>query len=365
MKKMLYMCAIEWKWIAQRPHFLEMELENYYDITVLSPVHVLKKMKTQKNTKLPKKFKEFYLLPYQEKVGIISGLSKLLFRSKVRNIGDYDIIWLGSSLFEKYIPADYKGIVVFDYMDDCISMQSDVRMKKAYEISQEKLSKRADLICASSNYLINLLPDYAKEKSILVRNAFRGETRIPPKSASDSDLTRSEQKKIKLGYVGTIAAWMDNNLLLSAQKEHPETEYHFWGPSEIEEISENGFFYHGVVDHGRIPEVVEGMDALMMPFIVNDIVKAVDPVKLYEYISYGKTIISVGYPEVERFGDYVWLYKSEAEFIDLLRKLSEGMLVCKYDSETQKTFLEQNTWAMRAKDVYGALNELTEHRALS
>ena len=135
------MCAIEWKWIAQRPHFLEMELEKYYEITVLSPVHVLKKMKEQKNTRLPEHFDEFYLLPYQEKIGALKGISKSLFRNKVRDMNDYDIVWLGSSLFEKYIPEDYRGVVVFDYMDDCVSMQDDPRMKRAYEL-WKNLSER-------------------------------------------------------------------------------------------------------------------------------------------------------------------------------------------------------------------------------
>lgn len=357
MKKMLYMCAIEWKWIAQRPHFLEMELEKYYNITVLSPIHVFKKMKSQKNTKLPEKFKEFYLLPYQEKAGLIEAISKWLFRFRVRNMNEYDIVWLGSSLFEKYIPKDYSGIVVFDYMDDCISMQDDPRMKKAYETSQERLAQRANMICASSNYLIHLLPDYAKEKTILVRNAFRGEVCIPPEKNETGNKSGDGNAVTRIGYVGTIASWMDTELLLKCRKQFPNTEFHFWGPVDGEKVNDEGFIYHGVVDHNEIPNVVSSMDALMMPFVVNDIVKAVDPVKLYEYISYGKTIISVNYPEVERFADYVWLYNNEGEFSEMIGRLCMQDLPCRYDALMQKSFLEANTWKERAKDVYEALEK--------
>ena len=378
MKKMLYMCAIEWKWIAQRPHFLEMELEKYYEVTVLSPVHVLKKIKSQKNTKLPARFKEFSLLPYQEKVRPVAKLSKSLFRSKVKNMNEYDIVWLGSALFEKYIPEDYTGTVVFDFMDDCISMQEDPRMKLAYQRAQERLYERANLICVSSNYLMNLLPEDVRKKAVLVRNAFRGEVRIPPEtgdvnaafenSAESESAENAENngntgnaadsKKVRIGYVGTIAAWMDFGLLKNSLDRFEKAEYHFWGPVDGEVVEREGFVYHGVVDHSEIPKTVAGMDALMMPFLVNDIVKAVDPVKLYEYISYGKNIICVNYEEVERFEPYVWLYRDEKEFDDLLERLCRGELKCKYDADMQKEFLEENTWARRAKVVYEALESL-------
>ena len=43
-----------------------------------------------------------------------------------------------------------------------------------------------------------------------------------------------------------------------------------------------------------------------MPFKLNDIIRDVDPVKLYEYISMGKPVISVYYKEVNQFRDFVF-----------------------------------------------------------
>ncbi|MCR5847709.1 MAG: hypothetical protein K6G75_06280 [Lachnospiraceae bacterium] len=351
MKKMLYMCAVEWKWIAQRPQFLEMELEKDYEITVLSPVHAFKKIKTQKNTTLPERFKEFSLLPYQEKVGAISGLSKALFKGKVKNFDEYDIVWLGSALFGKYIPEDYKGIVVFDYMDDCISMQSNPKMKEAYSSQQAKLVERADLICASSQYLIGLLPESTREKTILIRNAFRGKDIIPPAEIKPENI-------VKIGYVGTIAEWMDWKLLEKCREVLGNVVFHFWGPENSRPDNEEGFVFHGVVEHSAIPNEIKDMHALMMPFVVNDIVKAVDPVKLYEYISYGKNIISVQYDEVKRFGEYVWLYKDEETFIELVKGIGEGKIHCKYDSASQSEFLKENTWSHRAEEVKKGIDSL-------
>lgn len=344
MKKILYMCAVEWNWIAQRPQFLEIELEKYFDITVFSPVHLLRNFKNQKNTIRPKQYKEFFILPYQEKIGLIRSLSKLLFKFMARDLYRYDIIWVGCSLYEKYIPSDYKGIIVFDYMDDNISMQTDVKMKKAYAFSQPRIMERADLICVSSNYLMNLISKEYQNKAKLVRNAFRGEVIIPPHK-------REISSKVRIGYVGTISKWMDFELLKRCTEKYKNVEFHFWGPVEVASEQSDRFFFHGVAEHSELPKLIEDMDALHMPFIVNDIVKAVDPVKLYEYISFGKPVICIDYDEVKRFENYVWLYDSEESYFRFIEGLSENNLPLKYDSEEQKRFLFSNTWEERARIV--------------
>ena len=38
-----------------------------------------------------------------------------------------------------------------------------------------------------------------------------------------------------------------------------------------------------------------------MPFVVNDLIKSVDPVKLYEYLAFKVPVISVYYPEIKYF----------------------------------------------------------------
>ena len=40
---------------------------------------------------------------------------------------------------------------------------------------------------------------------------------------------------------------------------------------------------------------------MIMPFKLNELVKSVDPVKLYEYINYNKPIISIFYQEIKRY----------------------------------------------------------------
>ena len=58
-----------------------------------------------------------------------------------------------------------------------------------------------------------------------------------------------------------------------------------------------------------------------MPFCLVDIVKAVDPVKLYEYISWQKKIVVIDYPEIIRFSEFIWTYTNVEDYCSLLTEL--------------------------------------------
>ena len=94
-----------------------------------------------------------------------------------------------------------------------------------------------------------------------------------------------------------------------------------------------------------------------MPFKLNDVVLAVDPVKLYEYISYGKCIISIYYPEIERFRDFVYFYNTQEEYNEIIRNKCKDGFKPKYTKEQQKKFLEKNTWDARCKEAVRMLKE--------
>ena len=161
-----------------------------------------------------------------------------------------------------------------------------------------------------------------------------------------------EKTLYKLGYVGTISEWMNWELISKCLKKINNIEFHFWGPVTGKDIPNNSrIIFHGVVEHEHIYAEIKEIDCLIMPFQLNEITYAVDPVKLYEYISFGKCIISIMYPEVERFADFIWGYKSDREFIYLVSKLTSGNLQAKYNRKQQEKFIVENTWENRVKNL--------------
>ena len=304
-KKILYFMSVDWNWIAQRPHFMALELSKCFDVTVLYPRFLYRPWKAQQNIKSPERCFGVPQIPFQEKNRVLQSVSNALFRKYIGDIYSYDVIWLGTPMFTRLIPDDYRGIVVYDYMDDIAALQSSKKVAAYVKKMNDKLVKRADLIMVTSLYLLNKLDESLREKAHLIRNAYRKadsgrETALYENTSERAFIQSSSlgRSVVKMGYVGTISGWMDFRLILNSLKKYSNLECHMWGPARTAIPEHERLICHGVIEHDQIEEAVQDMDCLIMPFQVNDIVMAVDPVKLYEYISFGKNTICVAYPEL-------------------------------------------------------------------
>lgn len=338
--QMLYIMGIDWDWIYQRPHIFADKLSRDYRLTVIFPRSILKKKKKIPN-KPGIKFHILWTIPYQEKSRLIGKISALLNAGLFRNLNRYQYVFIGYPLYARYIPDDYKGSIIYDCMDNYEFLYPDSKRVANILTQEVKLIQKSRLLIASSESLRKKVDFIAGHpKSILIRNG--------TVSHDIHHITRPAPKtRYLLGYIGTISSWFDFPLVESSLEMIPDIEYHLVGPVVIKKPYTTGIVYHGSIPHDTLWDAIKEYDCLIMPFIVNDIVLAVDPVKLYEYIAFGKCIISVYYPEIERFHDFVYFYNDRDEYINLLSSLIEKHFPPKYNKEQQQTFLNTNTWEKR------------------
>ena len=85
---------------------------------------------------------------------------------------------------------------------------------------------------------------------------------------------------------------------------------------------------------------------------------SVDPVKLYEYVYFGKPIVSVWYPEIARFEPFVEFYRTADELVEVLKRVSTEGYCRKYTERQRLQFLAENSWDRRAEAVRDILRGL-------
>ena len=135
-------------------------------------------------------------------------------------------------------------------------------------------------------------------------------------------------------------------MLLESIKRNEKLRYYLYGPITGGSLPHNSNIkYMGTIEHSELFQETCGYDGFIMPFKINDIVRSVDPVKLYEYINYGKNILCVQYEEVDRFGDFVFFYSDFDSFMRGTEAMQEGTL--KYTLSQRDDFLSQNSWSER------------------
>lgn len=351
-KKLLYIMDIDWDWIYQRPQAIAEHLSRDYDVTVAYPVKFWKKHQIKENknkAQLLHKIK-LWAVPFQNKNRIAGWISSRYKRFLLRDFQKYDYIYIDYPLCIEYISEKYNGCLIYDCIDDYEQMCTNEYVRKRVVRDEKILLQRSDIVIVSSQKLLQKKSQICNTRLNLVRNG-TGLTKI-------YDVKENTAKEYhNIGYIGTIADWFDYGLIEKSAQSQTKLQYHLIGPIDtLNQVKSNRIVYEGVVEHTCLKAYVKDYDCMIMPFIVNEIVKAVDPVKLYEYIAFGKCIVSVYYEELEYFKDYVYFYSTEEEYNALLDNLIRRGFPPKYNSWQQEKFLKENSWEER----YQAIHRLIE-----
>lgn len=359
--RIMYLPHVQWSWIFQRPQIIGLLLEEKHLCTIVD-MNILPSKRVAKHNRNPKHLRKAVQFRGGGKFRLIKQINDILYKLALRDINKFDAVWICSPYLFRFLPKTYKGLVIYDCMDNHVAMANPTNRGIIFE-NEQRLIERADIIFASSRKLIETIPNL--KQAVLIRN---GHVNEMPLSVKKGEI----KQKYKMGYIGTIASWLDIELLVNSASQNVNIEYHLIGPIDIAGYKKNGRFLEkrgvdtgvyaeGVVEHASLKNAIRDYDALIMPFVLNETVLSVDPVKLYEYICYGKCIISIWYPEIDRFTPFVYFYHNSKDYDKLIKELINIGFEPKYNAFQQKNFLKENTWENRIKII----NEVIEAKSMS
>lgn len=361
MKKILYLMNVDWNWIKQRPQFIAEGLSSSFEVSILYRYKYNRKGLTADNQAHNYKLSRIYTIPFINKQKTLKRINDWIIKRWINlliRLTKPDLVYVTNPEHIAGVPSSYAGKIAYDCMDyHSAFIEDNMERKQLIEFERE-LVDRADLIVVSSDKLkANLTQNYqldgSSKRISVVRNGYNGEVLD---NALESEVDKKE--KFSLAYIGTISHWFDFDVLRYSLEQLPNIEYWIIGPqSKVSVLEHPRIKYFGSVEHAKLYNIIKDANALIMPFQLNDIVEAVDPVKLYEYINFNKNIISIRYDEVERFEDFVYFYNTKDEFVEAIRniQLSDGI---KYSFDKRITFLKHNTWKSRVKQLVDLIKKL-------
>jgi glycosyltransferase involved in cell wall biosynthesis len=338
---------VPWYWIKQRPHFIAEGLVDEYEVTVVDRKEYTKDVSNPTNMKLYHRFR----LPF-ERYRAIEVLNNILYRLQFFFLKrDKDIVWITNPTQYKLIGQCPHKRLVYDCMDDMPALAKTERARKETEVYEKKLLNDADVVFASSNHLkSHLFEKYGHRNITVVNNAITDRIIEYKKDSQGSFSIKLPPDKKNLTYIGTLSSWFDYDLVINVLDKHPELQLNLFGPCEIQVPSHPQIKYYGSIEHKFILELMEQSDILVMPFVVNDLIRSVNPVKLYEYIYSGKPCIAPRYGETEQFSNFVNLYNNPEEFEKIIVDIVNGVNKQK-PIEQCEAFALQNTWSARVKQM--------------
>jgi len=159
-----------------------------------------------------------------------------------------------------------------------------------------------------------------------------------------------------VGFIGAIWDWIDINLICKLAELHPEYSILLVGPvyyggEKLRRFS--NIFAIGHKPYEVLPQYLACMDVCLIPFKINRLTLASNPIKLYEYLAAGKPVVSTALPEVcENASDLVYIARDEEDFI---RKVEEAVKEAESPNKElvmrRINFAKENSWEKRIETI--------------
>lgn len=355
-KKMLYMSHVDWDWIKQRPQFIAEALQEHFDVSAVYMYQNRHRAKLQKRTDEKIPVHPIYTILMSSRTAVTRRVDELYRALQYgRYVKKYQPDYLYFTYPTQYplIPKNFSGKIIYDCMDNHTAM-ARASQKQVVRKYEENMVARADYILVSAQKLKDeLLKNYGDalvDKITIVRNGYNGQI-LPVE-----DVVQQKSETFTISYIGTIGPWFNFDYLLKSLEEFPNLTYRIIGPSDNIALPQaDRLEYVGTVEHHKLHDAILDVQCLTMPFQLNEIVEAVDPVKLYEYINFNKNILCVKYKEIERFEPFVYFYTDYSSFRNQIQRMIEDNTL-RYSQQERQTFLADNSWASRAAQISAAVD---------
>jgi teichuronic acid biosynthesis glycosyltransferase TuaH len=350
---------VDWNWIWQRPHALAAGLAARHDVRVIYRLNPYRRQLVRH----PRGPSRWPLVPIPERA--MPSLARAIHRTEISLLAKMsrpDVLWLTHPDLYQAVPTHLWNScrVVYDCMDLATGFAADQSAKADIAQIESNLLRRADLIlCSSEALLRNVRKQATTGRVSLLENGLDDRWTSLPRPAGRV----TKQSSINAWYFGTVSHWIDWGLIAQALDQRPALRIDMAGPVESPPpIEHPRLRLHAPVEHTRLPEITKNADVFILPFVRNELVDHVNPVKLYEYLALRKPVVVVDYPETRKFLPWVNLYSSLTQFLALLDQVATS------DADTQlrnlanehlQQFLKLNTWSSRVEQVSQLLDSIS------
>lgn len=223
---------------------------------------------------------------------------------------------------------------------------------------QERVLDRVDLVAYTALALENDLKARSRSTLYLPNGvdleAFAGAQAEPPELAAIP--------RPRAIYSGAFGPWFDVDILRGAAAVLPQVQFVLLGPMPEERLGLANLpnvHFLGEKPFADVPRYLLHSQAAIIPFDtirMPSLVEAINPLKLYEYCAAGLPVVSYESNEFDALRAPVETYRSQAEFVDALRRAIET------DTEESRNhrmaWASEASWDLRAARLEEALARL-------
>jgi GT2 family glycosyltransferase len=214
---------------------------------------------------------------------------------------------------------DHGWKIVYDCMDE---WEDFPNIGRELLEDERRLVLSADLVTVTASLLLDKWLPVAR-RCLLVRNGVDYEffaRRCVPNALLDG------VGHPIVGYYGALAEWIDFELIAACARARPDWTFVLIGDVFVKDLGGLDALPNvrllGRRPYEEMPQFLYHFDVCLVPFRLNDMTHAVDPVKFYEYVSAGKPVVSVPLKEMAIYDDFAYFAEGPEAFV---RGIASGL----------------------------------------
>lgn len=367
MRSLVYLSPVPWASVAQRPHkFAEwfhaahggpvLWLDPYPSrLPRASDLRRLRGSLREPGPAVPSWLRLIQVpaLPI-EPLPAIASLNRLLWRRVLEEVrahvqaGSSEVV-IGkpSRLALRLLHSFPSTPSVYDGMDDFPSFHPGLA-GSAMGATERAILTRVDTVYASAGRLQAKFASLGRA-STLVHNACD-----PASLPSLAEVAMLREPDL-VGYVGTMASWFDWDMVVGLARARPDLRFRLIGPRHVGPPADlpSNVEVRPPCAHQQAMHEMARFAAGLIPFRLNKLTAAVDPVKYYEYRALGIPVLSTPFGEMPAHAQQdhaVLLFDSRFDAQAALGKA----LTWSESSTRVEAFRQANTWAARFSSAQDA-----------
>jgi glycosyltransferase involved in cell wall biosynthesis len=239
-------------------------------------------------------------------------------------------------------------IAVYD-CPDAIVFENSSRKQRLYDQFKKRVLQESTVSLFTSKALLDDGARYA-ENHYYVPNGVDVQGFIQKRYKTPEIV--KDISGIILGVVGTFDERVDIELLEFILENIEEAILLLVGPiqTSIGKLGKHPRVLRvGKRRYEEIPSFIKRFDVALIPYRINEVTKAVYPVKLHEYLILGKPVVATDLPELEQFSDIIRIANTKEKYLHLVR-----LAIREKDKEIRQKRIKvakENSWEQRTSQI--------------